>query len=84
MPMGPGCSPAAMAHHLLRGAGTLTGRTGARARGLTLRRQLVNVATRLAHRAHGIDLHLPEHWPWAGHWELLFDATHQPISIAPT
>jgi len=44
---------AVIAHNLLRGA--------------TLRRQIVNVAARLAHRAHGIDLHLPEHWPRAGH-----------------
>ena len=44
---------AVIAHNLLRGA--------------TLRRQIVNVAARLAHRDHGIDLHLPEHWPWAGH-----------------
>lgn len=73
-----------MAHNLLRAAGTLTGRTGARARGATLRRQIINVAARLAHRAHGLDLHLPEHWPWAARWKLLFDATCRPAPAAPT
>jgi len=40
---------AAMAHNLTRAAGTLTGRAGARARGGTLRRQIANIAARLAH-----------------------------------
>ncbi|MCA1673572.1 MAG: transposase [Actinobacteria bacterium] len=77
---------AVITHNLMRAAGTLTGAAGARARGATLRRQLVNIAARLAHRAHGIDLHLPEHWPWATRWELLFDTTHRPApaSTAPT
>ncbi|MGQ0719606.1 MAG: hypothetical protein ACT4NP_20280 [Pseudonocardiales bacterium] len=33
----------------------------------------------LAHRAHGIDLHLPTHWPWATRWQRLFQATHRPL-----
>jgi len=72
---------AAMAHNLTGGADTLTSAAGVRARGATLRRQLVHVAARLA---HGIDLYLPEHWPWATRWELLFDTTHRPAPTAPT
>jgi hypothetical protein len=40
-------------------AGTLTSRTYGKARAATLRRQIINVPAQLAHRAHGIDLHLP-------------------------
>jgi hypothetical protein len=75
---------AAIAHNLTRAAATLTDRIGARARGATLRRQIINVAARLAHRAHGIDLHLPEHWPWATRWQLLFQASCRLPPIAGT
>ncbi len=80
-PTAPGCSAPPWRTTCSRAAGALTGRTSARARSATLRRQIVNIAARLAHRAHGIDLHLPEYWPWTGHWQLLFDTTHRP---APT
>lgn len=77
---------ATIAHNLLRAAGTLTSRKHARARGTTLRHQIVNIAARLAHHAHGIDLHLPAHRPWATRRQLLFDTTHRPAPApaAPT
>jgi len=54
---------AAMAHNLLRAAGTLAGRRHARARTATIRRDLVTMPARTArHGRGGIILHLP-----AGH-----------------
>jgi len=32
------------------------------------------VAARIAHRARGIVLHLPERWPWQHAWHGLFAA----------
>jgi hypothetical protein len=70
---------ATIAHNLLRAAGALTSRTAGRARAATLRRHLINVPAQLAHRAHGIVLHLPAHWPWAQPWQHLFQTTAQPL-----
>lgn len=75
---------ATIAHNLLRAAGTLTSRTHGKARAATLRRQIINVPARLAHRTHGIVLHLPTHWPWATRWQRLFQATCPPTSATPT
>ena len=56
---------AAISHNLLRAAGTL-------------RRHLVAVPARIAHRGRDqIVLHLPEHWPWYDPFDGLFDATHR-------
>ncbi|EID81780.1 TnpC protein [Rhodococcus opacus RKJ300 = JCM 13270] len=55
---------AAIAHNLLRAAGTLAGGNHAVARGAMLRRHLVNVPARLARPAGKPVLHLPAHWPW--------------------
>jgi hypothetical protein len=59
---------AAIAHNLLRAAGTLAGATHAVASGATLRRKIVNVAARLARPQRRPVLHLPSHWPWANAW----------------
>ena len=67
---------AAIAHNLQRAAGTLAGPSHAKARGATIRRQLINVAARIAHRARIIHLHLPELWPWQHAWNRLFAAAH--------
>jgi hypothetical protein len=75
---------ATIAHNLLRAAGTLTSRTYGKARAATLRRQIINVPAHLAHRAHGIVLHLPIHWPWATRWQRLFQATCRPPPATPT
>jgi hypothetical protein len=74
---------AALTHNLLRAAGCLAGRFHARARGATLRRQLIAVPARIARhgRAGGnghLTLHLPEHWHWQDAWLNIFDATHGP------
>jgi hypothetical protein len=71
-------SCAAIAYNLLRAAGTLTSRTHAVARAATLRRQIINVPARIAHRARRLIMHLPVHWPWQNAWHGLFLATHAP------
>ena len=71
---------AAIAHNLLRAAGHLAAPHYAKARAATIRRELINVAARLAHRARTIHLHLPERWPWQNAFTHLFTTVH----TAPT
>lgn len=67
---------AGIAHNLLRAAATLASRPHGRARSSTLRRQLINIAARLAHRGRGqLILHLPQDWPWQDAFDGLFDTT---------
>jgi hypothetical protein len=73
---------AGITHNLLRAAGTLAGRQHAKARGVTIRRHLINVPARIARRARRLVLHLPEHWPWTDAWTALFTATHAPPAAA--
>jgi hypothetical protein len=63
---------AAIAHNLIRGAGHLAAPHYATARAATIRRELIHVAARLAHRARSIHLHLPERWPWQNAFTHLF------------
>ena len=54
------------------------------ARTATLRRHLVAVPARIAHRGRDrIVLHLPEHWPWYDPWDGLFEATHRTHRAPP-
>ena len=66
-----GC--AVIAHNLLRAAATLAGSDHVVARGVTLRRNLVNVPARFAAPARKPMLHLPAHWPWQTAWKVLWD-----------
>ena len=59
---------AAIAHNLLRAAGTLAGHHYAAARGATLRRRIVTMPARLARPGRKPVLHLPRRWPWARAW----------------
>lgn len=59
---------AAIAHNLLRAAGTLAGQAYAVARGATLRRRIVIMPARLARPGRKPVLHLPRRWPWARAW----------------
>jgi hypothetical protein len=69
---------AAITHNLPRAAGALASRRHGNARGATLRRELINLPARLAHRgADRIILHLPQDWPWRDAFEGAFDATHR-------
>jgi hypothetical protein len=66
---------AAISHNLLRAAGSLAGLACARARGATLRRDLIDVAARTARRGRGeITLHLPAGWHREQDWMSLFEA----------
>jgi Transposase DDE domain group 1 len=66
---------AAIAHNLLRAAGTLIDTGHAVARGATLRRRIVTVPARVAKPQGKPVLHLPAHWPHADQWKQLWDNT---------
>ena len=70
---------AAIAHNLLRAAGSLASLAYAKARGATLRRDLIDVAARTARRGRGhLALHLPEYWHREAEWLSLFEAARGP------
>jgi hypothetical protein len=69
---------AGIAHNLLRAAGHLAAPHYATAKAATIRRELIHVAARLAHRARTIHLHLPQRWPWQNAFTHLFVAVHAP------
>ncbi len=69
---------AAISHNLLRAAGSLTSVFHAKARGATLRRQLICVPGRLAQPQGRATLHLPEHWPWATEFATLHTRANSP------
>jgi Transposase DDE domain group 1 len=74
---------AAIAHNLLRAAGSLASLACARARAATLRRDLINLAARIARRGRGeITLHLPEDWYRETEWMNLFEAACGPPAQA--
>jgi hypothetical protein len=66
---------AAIAHNLLRAAGSLASPVLGKARGSTLRRKIVAGPARLARPQRKPVLHLPAHWPWATAWQRLWHAT---------
>ena len=74
----------AIAHNLLRAAGALASLGHAKARGATLRRDLIDVAARIARHGRGhITLHLPEGWHHQTEWmNLLQAATGPPTQAA--
>jgi hypothetical protein len=70
---------AAISHNLLRAAGALASLANAKARGATLRRDLIDVAARLARHGRGhITLHLPDGWHREQQWMNLFEAATGP------
>lgn len=74
---------AAMAHNLTRAAGTLASLSRARARGATIRADLISVAARTARRGRGqLTLHLPEGWHRQAEWMNLFEAACGPSAQA--
>jgi hypothetical protein len=73
---------AAISHNLLRAAGSLAGLACAKARGATLRRDLIDVAARTARHGRGqITLHLPDGWHHETGWMNLFQAACGPPAI---
>jgi Transposase DDE domain group 1 len=74
---------AAIAHNLLRSAGTLASLACAKARAATLRRDLISVAARIARHGRGqITLHLPEDWHHESEWMSLFETACGPPAQA--
>ena len=74
---------AAIAHNLLRAAGSLASLAYAKARGATLRRDLIDVAARTARHGRGhITLHPPEEWHHEHEWMSLFEAACGPPAHA--
>jgi Transposase DDE domain group 1 len=74
---------AAIAHNLLRAAGSLASLACAKARGATLRRDLIDVAARTARHGRGeITLHLPGEWHRQTEWMNLFEAATGPPAQA--
>ncbi len=74
---------AAIAHNLLRAAGSLASLACARARAATLRRDLIGVAARIARHGRGhINVHLHEDRHRETEWMNLFEATCGPPALA--
>jgi hypothetical protein len=74
---------AAIAHNVLRAAGSLASLACARARGATLRRDLIGVAARIARHGRGhITMHLPQGWHRETEWMNLFEAACGPPAAA--
>jgi hypothetical protein len=70
---------AAISHNLLRAAGALASPALGRARGTTLRRDLISVAARIARHGRGhITVHLPWQWHREHDWLSLFRAACGP------
>jgi hypothetical protein len=86
-----GCFPAnaawlalaAISHNLLRAAGALASLGYAKARGATIRADLIDVAARIARHGRGhITLHLPQGWHREQEWHNLFEAATGPPAHA--
>jgi hypothetical protein len=86
-----GCFPAnaawlalaAISCNLLRAAGALASLAYGKARGATIRRDLIDVAARTARHGRGhLTLHLPEGWYRQHEWMNLFTATCGPPTAA--
>jgi hypothetical protein len=74
---------AAISHNLLRAAGSLASLAYAKARGATIRRDLIDVAARTARHGRGqITMHLPEGWHREQEWMNLFEAACGPPAAA--
>ena len=74
---------AAISANLLRAVGALASLAYAKARGATIRRDLVNVAARTARHGRGhLTLHLPEGWHRQQEWASLFHAATGPPAAA--
>jgi hypothetical protein len=76
-------SIAAIAHNLLRAAGSLASLFFAKARAATIRRDLIAVAARTARHGRGhLTLHLPEDWHRQHEWLSLWEAACGPPATA--
>ena len=74
-------SIAAMAHNLLRAAGSLASLPFAKTCAATIRRELITVAARTTRHGH-LTLHLPEGWHRQQEWQNLLAAACAPPAAA--
>ena len=75
---------AVTAHALTRALGTLASTRHAKARGATIRAELISVAARPARTGRDqITWPLPETWPWQHAWHNAFNATHHTTHRTP-
>jgi Transposase DDE domain group 1 len=73
---------AAIAHNLTRAAGVLASTRHARARGATIRADLIAVAARIARHGRGhLTIHLPRGWHRQAEWLNLFEAACGPPAL---
>ncbi len=55
------------------------------ARWATMREKLIKVPARIATTtSRRLDLHMPQRWPWARSWELLWSVATSPPTVATT
>lgn len=73
---------AAMAYNLTRALAVLASDKHARARGATIRAELINVPARIAFSARRHTLHLPRNWTWRNQFQAAFTATCGPPAAA--
>jgi hypothetical protein len=74
---------AATSHNLLRAAGSPASLAYAKARGASIRRDLIDVAARTARHGRGcITIHLPEDWHRQHEWANPFENTRGPPTQA--
>jgi hypothetical protein len=74
---------AAICHNLTRATGCLAGAFYAKARGATIRSQLISVAARIARYGRGhITMHLPDGWHHQTGWMNLFETACGPPAAA--
>lgn len=67
---------AAMVFNLSRATAHAAGMATARIP--TIRKRLINLPGRIAHRARRLVLHLPQAWPWHHHWTRLWNTATSP------
>jgi hypothetical protein len=75
---------ATIAFNLTRAAGALASVFHAKARGATIRAQLITVPARIARSARRVRVHLPTRWPWQHAWQTLHAAATGPPPTATT
>ena len=65
---------ATIAFNLTRAIGVAAGGKFTRAEAATVRARILNVPARVSRSGRRQRLHLPQRWPWAGHWQALWTA----------
>ena len=63
---------ATIAFNLTRAIGVAAGGKFTRAEAATVRARVLNVPARVSRSGRRQRLHLPQRWPWAGHWQTLW------------